>query len=178
MRTASSPVPRRDGCSSLSSLSSSVSQLTARKAFPWQDTSIKTASRWKAEKKKVGDYRLNKYEGKCLFPYLYLSQISCLGIEDCCLDDLCRLVLTSRNVDGSMQRFILRASTPEIRMSWANDIIQMLETQRNFLNGISIIISMTLVWPCHRSEFLMDTVLFHLLHNSSAVSYWIPEKRN
>ncbi|XDV35619.1 hypothetical protein PO909_005528 [Leuciscus waleckii] len=81
---------------------------------------------------------IDRKKGFSLTGYIYKNsiKISCLGIEDCCPDDSCRLVLTSRNVDGSMQRFILRASTPEIRMSWANDIIQMLETQRNFLNAL------------------------------------------
>uniref|UniRef100_A0A8C1K1J7 Rho guanine nucleotide exchange factor (GEF) 25b n=1 Tax=Cyprinus carpio TaxID=7962 RepID=A0A8C1K1J7_CYPCA len=70
--------------------------------------------------------------------YIYKNsiKISCLGIENQCPDDPCRMVLTSRNIDGSMQRFILRASSPEIIMTWANDIIQMLETQHNFLNAL------------------------------------------
>ncbi|KAG1942581.1 rho guanine nucleotide exchange factor [Pimephales promelas] len=81
---------------------------------------------------------IDRKKGFSLTGYIYKNsiKISCLGIEDCCLDDSCRLVLTSRNVDRSIQRFVLRASTPEIRMSWANDIIQMLETQRNFLNAL------------------------------------------
>ncbi|KTG33548.1 hypothetical protein cypCar_00002651 [Cyprinus carpio] len=89
---------------------------------------------------------VDRKKGFCLPGYIYKNsiKISCLGIEDHCPDDPCRMVLTSRNIDGSMHRFILRASSPEIRMTWANDIIQMLETQRNFLNGIIIIIpSMT-----------------------------------
>ncbi|XP_048055265.1 rho guanine nucleotide exchange factor 25 isoform X2 [Megalobrama amblycephala] len=81
---------------------------------------------------------IDRKKGFSLPGYIYKNsiKISCLGIEDHCPDDPCRLVLTSRNVDGSMHRFILRASTPEIRISWANDIIQMLETQRNFLNAL------------------------------------------
>ncbi|TRZ02547.1 hypothetical protein DNTS_026592 [Danionella cerebrum] len=68
--------------------------------------------------------------------FLFEQLISCLGIEDSCPDDPCRLVLTSRNIDGSVLRFILQASSPEIRTSWARDILQMLETQRNFLNAL------------------------------------------
>ncbi|XP_043098299.1 rho guanine nucleotide exchange factor 25 [Puntigrus tetrazona] len=70
--------------------------------------------------------------------YIYKNsiKISCLGIEEHCPDDPCRMVLTSRNIDGSMHRFILRASSPEIRTSWAYDILQILETQRNFLNAL------------------------------------------
>lgn len=64
------------------------------------------------------------------------------------------MVLTSRNVDGSTHRFILYASSAEIRLSWANDIIQILDSQRNFLNGIIIIVSfLTLPWPCHSLVF-------------------------
>uniref|UniRef100_A0A8C1LCE9 Rho guanine nucleotide exchange factor (GEF) 25b n=1 Tax=Cyprinus carpio TaxID=7962 RepID=A0A8C1LCE9_CYPCA len=81
---------------------------------------------------------VDRKKGFCLPGYIYKNsiKISCLGIEDHCPDDPCRMVLTSRNIDGSMHRFILRASSPEIRMTWANDIIQMLETQRNFLNAL------------------------------------------
>ncbi|KAI4891940.1 hypothetical protein NFI96_021913 [Prochilodus magdalenae] len=70
--------------------------------------------------------------------YIYKNSIkvSCLGIEDRCPDDPCRLVLTSRDASGSVQRFVLQASSAEIRLSWANDIIQILETQRNFLNAL------------------------------------------
>ncbi|XP_052455773.1 rho guanine nucleotide exchange factor 25-like [Carassius gibelio] len=81
---------------------------------------------------------IDRKKGFSLPGYIYKNsiKISCLGIEDHCPEDPCRMVLTSRNIDGSMQRFILRASSPEIIMTWANDIIQMLETQRNFLNAL------------------------------------------
>nr|XP_055070078.1 rho guanine nucleotide exchange factor 25 [Misgurnus anguillicaudatus] len=81
---------------------------------------------------------IDRKKGFSLPGYIYKNSIkvSCLGIEDCCLDDPCRMVLTSRNVDGSMHRFILHASSPEIRLSWANDILQILESQRNFLNAL------------------------------------------
>lgn len=51
-------------------------------------------------------------------------------------DDV-RLSLTSRNPDGSVARFQLLASSPEICRAWVNDVVQILETQRNFLNGKS-----------------------------------------
>uniref|UniRef100_A0A672T5C8 Rho guanine nucleotide exchange factor 25-like n=1 Tax=Sinocyclocheilus grahami TaxID=75366 RepID=A0A672T5C8_SINGR len=81
---------------------------------------------------------IDRKKGFSLPGYIFKNsiKISCLGIEDHCPDDPCRMVLTSRNIDGSMHRFILRALSPEIRMTWANDIIQMLETQRNFLNAL------------------------------------------
>uniref|UniRef100_A0A8C2G977 Rho guanine nucleotide exchange factor (GEF) 25b n=1 Tax=Cyprinus carpio TaxID=7962 RepID=A0A8C2G977_CYPCA len=70
--------------------------------------------------------------------YIYKNSIKVRSRRECrrLSDDPCRMVLTSRNIDGSMQRFILRASSPEIIMTWANDIIQMLETQHNFLNAL------------------------------------------
>ncbi|XP_017574213.1 rho guanine nucleotide exchange factor 25 [Pygocentrus nattereri] len=70
--------------------------------------------------------------------YIYKNSIkvSCLGIEHRCPDDLCRLVLTSRAASGDVQRFVLQAPSPEVRLSWANDIIQILETQHNFLNAL------------------------------------------
>uniref|UniRef100_A0A672PJQ8 Rho guanine nucleotide exchange factor 25-like n=1 Tax=Sinocyclocheilus grahami TaxID=75366 RepID=A0A672PJQ8_SINGR len=81
---------------------------------------------------------IDRKKGFSLPGYIYKNsiKISYLGIEDHCPEDPCRMVLTSRNIDGSMQRFVLRASSPEIIMTWANDIIQMLETQRNFLNAL------------------------------------------
>lgn len=80
----------------------------------------------------------DRKKGFSLPGYIYKNSIkvSCLGIEDRCQNDPCRMVLTSRNVDGSTHRFILYASSPEIRLSWANDIIQILESQRNFLNAL------------------------------------------
>ncbi|XP_051567289.1 rho guanine nucleotide exchange factor 25-like isoform X2 [Myxocyprinus asiaticus] len=81
---------------------------------------------------------VDRKKGFSLPGYIFKNSIkvSCLGIEDCCPDDPCRMVLTSRNVDGSMHRFVLHASSPEIRLSWANVIIQILETQHNFLNAL------------------------------------------
>lgn len=66
---------------------------------------------------------------------LLTLQVSCLGVEDGPDGDPTRFVLTSRGADGNTIRFALQAVTPEIRRAWMNDIIQILETQRNFLNG-------------------------------------------
>lgn len=81
---------------------------------------------------------IDRKKGFSLPGYIYKNSIkvSCLGIEDRSIDDPCRMVLTSRNVDGSMHRFTLHASSPEIRLSWANDILQILESQQNFLNAL------------------------------------------
>lgn len=64
-----------------------------------------------------------------------LLQVSCLGVEPSVDGDDARLVLTSRNPDGSVVRFQLQASSPDVCRAWVNDVVQILETQRNFLNG-------------------------------------------
>ncbi|KAA0713028.1 Rho guanine nucleotide exchange factor 25 [Triplophysa tibetana] len=81
---------------------------------------------------------IDRKKGFSLPGYIYKNSIkvSCLGIEDRCTDDPSRLVLTSRNVDGTTLRFILYALSPEIRLCWENDIIQILDSQRNFLNAL------------------------------------------
>lgn len=64
-----------------------------------------------------------------------LFQVSCLGAEACVEGDPCRLALTSRAADGSVLRFVLQAATPETSQAWVSNVGQILETQRNFLNG-------------------------------------------
>lgn len=64
-------------------------------------------------------------------------QVSCLGVEPSVDGDDARFVLTSRNPDGSVVRFQLLASSPDICRAWVNDVVQILESQRNFLNGTS-----------------------------------------
>lgn len=66
-----------------------------------------------------------------------MFQVSCLGVEPSVDGDDARFVLTSRNPDGSVVRFQLQASSPEIGRAWVNDVVQILESQRNFLNGKS-----------------------------------------
>lgn len=66
-----------------------------------------------------------------------MFQVSCLGVEPSVDGDDARFVLTSRNPDGSVVRFQLLASSPDICRAWVNDVVQILESQRNFLNGTS-----------------------------------------
>lgn len=63
------------------------------------------------------------------------AKVSCLGLEVCDEADTCRFVLTSRGTNGSGVRFTLQAPTPDICRAWVLDVSQILETQRNFLNG-------------------------------------------
>lgn len=64
-----------------------------------------------------------------------LSQMSCLGVEACVDGDPTRFALTSRGADGNTIRFVLQSSSMDISRSWVSDVNQILETQRNFLNG-------------------------------------------
>lgn len=61
--------------------------------------------------------------------------MSCLGVEACVDGDPTRFALTSRAADGNTVRFVLQSSSVDISRSWVSDVNQILETQRNFLNG-------------------------------------------
>uniref|UniRef100_A0A3Q3JXV4 Rho guanine nucleotide exchange factor 25 n=1 Tax=Monopterus albus TaxID=43700 RepID=A0A3Q3JXV4_MONAL len=80
----------------------------------------------------------DKKKGFLLPGYTFKSSIkvSCLGVETHFEEDPCCLVLTSQGTDGSVTRFIMQASSPEIQQAWLSDIFQILETQRNFLNAL------------------------------------------
>lgn len=66
-----------------------------------------------------------------------MFQVSCLGVEPSVEGDDARFVLTSRNPDGSLVRFQLQSSSADTCRAWVNDVVQILESQRNFLNGRS-----------------------------------------
>uniref|UniRef100_A0A087X548 Rho guanine nucleotide exchange factor 25 n=1 Tax=Poecilia formosa TaxID=48698 RepID=A0A087X548_POEFO len=81
---------------------------------------------------------IEKKKGFPLPGYTFKNSIkvSCLGVEGPPQEDPCCLILTSRGTDGSVTRFIMHASSPEIQQAWYNDVVQILETQRNFLNAL------------------------------------------
>ncbi|XP_051271762.1 rho guanine nucleotide exchange factor 25 isoform X2 [Dicentrarchus labrax] len=81
---------------------------------------------------------IDKKKGFSLPGYTFKNSIkvSCLGVEEHFEEDPCCLVLTSRGTDGSVTRFIMQASSPEIQQAWLDDVVQILETQRNFLNAL------------------------------------------
>ncbi|XP_061630633.1 rho guanine nucleotide exchange factor 25 isoform X5 [Phyllopteryx taeniolatus] len=81
---------------------------------------------------------IDKKKGFSLPGYIFKSSIkvSCLGVEPAVEGDDARFVLTSRNPDGSLVRFQLLGSSPETCRAWVNDLVQILETQRNFLNAL------------------------------------------
>ncbi|XP_067359559.1 rho guanine nucleotide exchange factor 25 isoform X2 [Channa argus] len=81
---------------------------------------------------------IDKKKGFSLPGYTFKNSIkvSCLGVEKLCEEDPCCLVLTSRGTDGSLTRFIMQASSLEILQAWLSDVVQILESQRNFLNAL------------------------------------------
>ncbi|XP_026163644.1 rho guanine nucleotide exchange factor 25 isoform X2 [Mastacembelus armatus] len=80
----------------------------------------------------------DKKKGFLLPGYTFKNSIkvSCLGVEKHFEEDPCSLVLTSRGTDGNTTRFVMQASSPEIQQAWLSDVVQILETQRNFLNAL------------------------------------------
>ncbi|XP_061583575.1 rho guanine nucleotide exchange factor 25 isoform X1 [Cololabis saira] len=81
---------------------------------------------------------IDKKKGFSLPGYTFKNSIkvSCLGVEEPSEEEPCCLVLTSRGTDGSVTRFIMHASSPEKQLAWFCDVVQILETQRNFLNAL------------------------------------------
>lgn len=49
--------------------------------------------------------------------------------------DPCKFILTSRAANASVESFVLHSSHPGVREVWTLQISQILESQRNFLNG-------------------------------------------
>uniref|UniRef100_A0AAY4EL81 DH domain-containing protein n=1 Tax=Denticeps clupeoides TaxID=299321 RepID=A0AAY4EL81_9TELE len=80
---------------------------------------------------------IDRKKGFSLPGYIFKNSIkmSCLGVEANVEGDPCRFALSSRAADGSTVRFVLQASSPETSRAWVADVFQILETQRNFLNG-------------------------------------------
>ncbi|XP_056294211.1 rho guanine nucleotide exchange factor 25 isoform X2 [Pseudoliparis swirei] len=81
---------------------------------------------------------IDKKKGFSLPGYTFKNSIkvSCLGVEEHHENNPFCLVLTSRGTDASVTRFIMQASSPEIQQAWLDDVVQILETQRNFLNAL------------------------------------------
>lgn len=49
--------------------------------------------------------------------------------------DRCKFILTSRSTNGTLESFVLHSSHPGVCEVWTLQISQILESQRNFLNG-------------------------------------------
>lgn len=66
----------------------------------------------------------------------YVSiQVSCLGLEGNLQGDPCRFALTSKGPEGGVQRYVLQTTDPAVSQAWIKQVAQILESQRNFLNG-------------------------------------------
>nr|XP_046252900.1 rho guanine nucleotide exchange factor 25 isoform X2 [Scatophagus argus] len=81
---------------------------------------------------------IDRKKGFSIPGYIFKNSIkvSCLGVEPSVDGDDARFVLTSRNPDGSVVRFQLQASSADTCRAWVNDVVQILESQRNFLNAL------------------------------------------
>ncbi|KAK7884315.1 hypothetical protein WMY93_027438 [Mugilogobius chulae] len=81
---------------------------------------------------------IDKKKGFSIPGYIFKNSIkvSCLGVEPTVDGDDARFVLTSRNPDGSVVRFQLQTASVDTCKAWVNDVVQILETQRNFLNAL------------------------------------------
>lgn len=55
--------------------------------------------------------------------------------------DPCKFVLTSRVTNSSIESFVLHSSHLGVRQVWTLQISQILESQRNFLNGTRTLIN-------------------------------------
>lgn len=101
-----------------------------------------------------------------------MVQVSCLGLEEHHEENLCCLVLTSRGTNGSVTRFIMQASSPEIKQAWFDDVVQILETQRNFLNGTGA--QCFLSENTFKSWMLLRCLTSRLVRCSPSVSNRVP----
>ncbi|XP_045552271.1 rho guanine nucleotide exchange factor 25 isoform X4 [Salmo salar] len=81
---------------------------------------------------------IDRKKGFSLPGYTFKSSIkvSCLGVEAPVEGEADRLVLTSRGTDGSVVHYVLQTTSPEVCRAWVDDVGQILETQRNFLNAL------------------------------------------
>uniref|UniRef100_A0AAV2LYP7 Rho guanine nucleotide exchange factor 25 n=1 Tax=Knipowitschia caucasica TaxID=637954 RepID=A0AAV2LYP7_KNICA len=81
---------------------------------------------------------IDKKKGFSIPGYIFKNSIkvSCLGVEPLVDGEDARFVLTSRNPDGSVVRFQLQAASPDTCRAWVSDVMQILESQRNFLNAL------------------------------------------
>lgn len=60
--------------------------------------------------------------------------MSWLGLEENA-DDPCKFTLTSRSTSGNIERYTLHSTSPGVSQVWVHQVSQILENQRNFLNG-------------------------------------------
>lgn len=104
--------------------------------------------------------------------------MSCLGLEENVEGDPCKFVLTSRSPNGTVDSFVLHSSHPGVREVWTLQISQILESQRNFLNG-----RLLSTHTCTRTvkggvTAVLYMAYLHLLHLITALTSPIEYQRN
>uniref|UniRef100_A0A669EZY4 non-specific serine/threonine protein kinase n=1 Tax=Oreochromis niloticus TaxID=8128 RepID=A0A669EZY4_ORENI len=79
---------------------------------------------------------LDKKKGFSTPGYLFKNSIkvSWLGLEENA-DDPCKFTLTSRSSSGNLERYTFHSPSPGVSQVWIHQVSQILENQRNFLNG-------------------------------------------
>uniref|UniRef100_A0A3B5BJV3 non-specific serine/threonine protein kinase n=1 Tax=Stegastes partitus TaxID=144197 RepID=A0A3B5BJV3_9TELE len=79
---------------------------------------------------------LDKKKGFSTPGYLFKNSIkvSWLGLEENA-EDPCKFTLTSRSSSGNLERYTLHSTSPGVSQVWIHQVSQILENQRNFLNG-------------------------------------------
>uniref|UniRef100_A0A670ISR1 non-specific serine/threonine protein kinase n=1 Tax=Podarcis muralis TaxID=64176 RepID=A0A670ISR1_PODMU len=82
---------------------------------------------------------LDKKKGFSTPGFLFKNSIKVSGLclEENVDNDPCKFALTSRAGDV-METFVLHSTSPGVRQMWIHEINQILENQRNFLNGKEI----------------------------------------
>uniref|UniRef100_A0A8C7CQB4 non-specific serine/threonine protein kinase n=1 Tax=Oncorhynchus kisutch TaxID=8019 RepID=A0A8C7CQB4_ONCKI len=109
---------------------------------------------------------LDKKKGYSQPGYLFKNsvKVSWLGLEES-TDDPCKFTLTSRSSSGGVETYVMHSANPGVSQMWVHQITQILESQRNFLNGKKdtsrIICSPALAHP---------PALLSLSHNSVCLS--------
>ena len=90
----------------------------------------------------VGEGRNHRWPEECGGAISYLPiQVSCLGLEGNLQGDPCRFALTSRGPEGGIQRYVLQTADPAVSQAWVKQVAQILESQRDFLNGKALTFS-------------------------------------
>lgn len=74
-------------------------------------------------------------------------------------NDPCKFALTSRTGDV-VETFVLHSSSPSVRQTWIHEINQILENQRNFLNGkCALLLGMCFLPRVYTFLFLFSLLL-------------------
>uniref|UniRef100_A0A672LU48 Triple functional domain protein-like n=1 Tax=Sinocyclocheilus grahami TaxID=75366 RepID=A0A672LU48_SINGR len=84
---------------------------------------------------------LDKKKGFSMPGYLFKNsvKVSWLGLEESPDNDPCKFILTSRSSAGSTEHYVLHSSNRAVCLVWIQQISSILENQRNFLNGNTIV---------------------------------------